>query len=215
MSLTDPNPSTCALLTIDMQNDFSLPGAVAEIAGTSQITPNLQKVVAAFREAQRPLIHVVRLYLQDGSNVDLCRREMIQGGKRVVTPGENGADLVSPLSPHSQLRHDPNLLLKEGFQKIGGMEWLMYKSRWGAFYKTGLEKHLQSLGIDTLVIGGCNFPNCPRTTIYQASERDFKLVFVTDATSGVYEKGLEELRNIGVSMKKTEEIPAFLNSTPV
>lgn len=47
---------------------------------------------------------------------------------------------------------------------------------------------------------GNNFPNCPRTSIYEASERDFKLGLVTDAMSRVYEQGIEELENIGVTM---------------
>jgi hypothetical protein len=35
--------------------------------------------------------------------------------------------------------------------------------------------------------------------------RDFRIVLVTDAVSGVYEKGLEELRNIDVSLMTTAE----------
>ena len=31
---------------------------------------------------------------------------------------------------------------------------------------------------------GCNFPNCPRTSIYEASERDFRVVLARDAISG-------------------------------
>lgn len=69
-------------------------------------------------------------------------------------------------------------------------EWVMYKPRWGAFYGTTLEERLRALDVDTLVVCGCNFPNCPRTTIYEASERDFHIVFVSDATSAVYEQGL-------------------------
>lgn len=42
--------------------------------------------------------------------------------------------------------------------------------------------------------------------MYQGSERDFKVVMVSDAMSGVYEKGLSEMQNIGVSVKSTEEV---------
>ncbi|WP_459872860.1 hypothetical protein, partial [Endothiovibrio diazotrophicus] len=51
---------------------------------------------------------------------------------------------------------------------------MLYKPRWGAFYRTSLESHLRGLDVSTLVFSGCNFPNCPRTSIYQASERDFR-----------------------------------------
>jgi nicotinamidase-related amidase len=50
----------------------------------------------------------------------------------------------------------------------------MYKSRWGAFYTILLEEHLRSLDINTVIIAGCNFPNCPRSPIHEASERDFE-----------------------------------------
>jgi hypothetical protein len=54
---------------------------------------------------------------------------------------------------------------------------------------------------------GCNFPNyCPRTTIYETSERDFRIVLVKDAISLIYDiRGLQELQNIGVSLMNTDE----------
>ena len=59
---------------------------------------------------------------------------------------------------------------------------------------------------------GCNFPNCPRTSIYEASERDFRVVVVEDAISGIYERGKEELRNIGVTIATAEEVQAPLRA---
>ena len=56
-------------------------------------------------------------------------------------------------------------------------------------------------GFDTVVVCGCNFPNCPRTTIYEASERDFRVVLAIDAISGLDERGMEELGNIGVRLR--------------
>ena len=77
----------------------------------------------------------------------------------------------------------------------------MYKPRWGAFYHTELERHLRESGSNTVVFAGCNFPNCPRTSIYEASERDFRMVLVSDAMSGVYDRGIEECRAIGVAVR--------------
>jgi len=56
------------------------------------------------------------------------------------------------------------------------------------------------LQVNTVVIAGCNFPNCPRATVYEASERDFRIVLVTDAMSGLYARGSQELRQIGVAL---------------
>lgn len=160
----------------------------------------MQRLIEAFRRENRPIIHVMRIYLPDGSNVDLCRREGVERGNKVTLAGSEGAELVDELKPSSQVRLDTELLLGGGLQEIGDKEWIMYKSRWGAFYRTSLREHLQEFRINTVVVCGRNFPNCPRATLYEASERDFRVVLVTDATSGVYERGLRELGNIGVSL---------------
>jgi nicotinamidase-related amidase len=81
----------------------------------------------------------------------------------------------------------------------------MFKPRWDAFYGTPLEQHLRELAVSTVVVVGCNFPNCPRATIYGASMRDFRAVLIADAVSGVYEQALLELNRIGVATPSSEE----------
>ncbi len=205
-SYTRPNSKWSVLLTIDVQNDFTLPDGNATIEGTGDCLPNLKRLTEDFREHDRPIVHVVRLYRRDGSNVDISRREMIERGQEVVRPGTQGAELVYELKPNDDVELNTELLLNGDLQSIGEREWVMYKPRWGAFYETPLESHLDELSVDTLVVAGCNFPNCPRTTIYEASERDFKIIFVPDATSGTYQRGLNELEDIGVSLRNTGDI---------
>lgn len=203
---TKPDWNRSAFIAIDLQNDNSLPGSIAEIHGTADILPTIESIAEAFRLAKRPIVHVVRLYKADGSNVDLCRREAVENGFHFVVPDTEGAEIVSGMKP----MHSPNLdgdqLLNGNVQKLGEYDWAMYKPRWGAFYQTPLEEFLAERGIDTLIFAGCNFPNCPRTSIYEASERDYKVVMAADAISGVYEKGLAEMSNIGVSVLKSTDI---------
>jgi nicotinamidase-related amidase len=201
-----PDWDNAALLTIDTQRDFTLPGAPAEVPGTVEIVPKVRRLVQKFRQQNKPIIHVVRIYRPDGSDVDLCRRRDIERGKRVVLPGSDGAELVDELKPSPQVRLDAERLLAGDLQPIGSREWVMYKPRWGAFYRTSLEKYLADLCINTVVICGCNFPNCPRATVYEASERDFRVALVADATSGVYGRGLRELENIGVELVSVDDL---------
>ena len=201
----EPDVKHSALIVIDVQKDFTLKDAPAEIPGTLQAVPNIQKIVNHHRKQQLPIFHVIRLYREDGSNVDLCRKKIIENGKQMVIVGSNGAELVDELKPSSDIKLDSNLLLSGSLQKIDEMEWIMYKPRWGAFYNTSLEKHLRNLDVNTVVVCGCNFPNCPRTTIYEASERDFKIVMIKDATSVLYDKAIFELQNIGISLMNTNE----------
>ena len=132
-------------------------------------------------------------------------------GKKLVIAGTQGAELVDELKPsNSEVTLDTELLLKGKWQQVASKEWIMYKPRWGAFYATPLEKHLRDLNTNTVVICGCNFPNCPRTTIYEASERDFRVVLIKDATSNVYERGLQELDKIGVELMTSNDCIAAL-----
>lgn len=209
---TRPDPTAAALLTIDVQNDFTLAGAPAEISGTAEAVPRMARLVSGFRAAGAPVVHVLRLYRPDGSNVDRCRRRTIETGTSIVEPGTPGAELVDALQPDADVSADPERLLAGEFQRIASEEWLAYKPRWSAFYGTSLEDFLSEREISTLVVCGCNFPNCPRTTVYDASARDFRLVIVPDATSGTYDRGLSELESIGVAVRETGEVLDWLEA---
>lgn len=202
---TQPDYNSIALIAIDIQNDFSLPGAVLEIKGTNEIIPNVVRLLNLFRKHNKLIIHIVRLYKEDGSNVDIARRKKIENGLSAVRPDSDGAELVKELKPNNE-RLDSKKLLKGGIQEIASNEFAIYKPRWGTFYNTPLERFLKERGITTLAFTGCNFPNCPRTSIYEASERDFRIIVMQDAISGIYEKGLEELRNIGCEIIKTQNL---------
>lgn len=207
----EPDEKHSALIIIDVQKDFTLKDAPAEISGTLQVVPKIQRIVNQHRKQKLPIFHVLRLYQQDGSNVDLCRKKIIENGKQMVIVGSNGAELVDELLPSSDIKLDSNLLLSGSLQKVGEREWIMYKPRWSAFYNTSLEKNLRNLDVNTIVVCGCNFPNCPRTTIYEASERDFKIVMIKDATSLLYDKAILELKNIGISIMDTDEYIAWID----
>ncbi len=209
---TKPDWARSALLTVDVQREFTIPGGLAFIPGTSEIVPAIQRLLTAYRSANLPIIHVIRLYLADGSNVDLCRRARVEGGARIAAPGTEGSQIVSELLPSPSVLLDAPTLLAGELQTIGDQEWVMYKPRWGAFYKTRLGEYLRQLDVNTVVFSGCNFPNCPRTSIYEASERDFRVVLVMDAVSGLYDRGIEELQGIGVTLMTTDDCEIILKS---
>jgi nicotinamidase-related amidase len=113
-------------------------------------------------------------------------------------------EIAADLIPNTNISWDAKEI------NLGPSEWALFKPRWGAFYKTGLEELLRTKDISTLVFCGCNFPNCPRTSIYEASERDFRIVLAEDAISGLYEQGRKELSAIGVSIMTADQIEASL-----
>jgi nicotinamidase-related amidase len=211
-----PDFSSAALVTIDTQAD-TLDGKPLEIPGTSAALPQIAALAAAFRNAGLPIVHAVRLYLRDGSNADLCRRSAIEAGAEILAPGSSGSQIAPGIIERpGSFTLAADELLDGRPQQVGPGEVVIYKPRWGAFYETPLENYLRRRGVSTLVFCGCNFPNCPRTSIYEASERDFRIVLAEDAISGLYDRGREELRNIGVRlMPGAGIIDSLVRPTPV
>jgi nicotinamidase-related amidase len=211
VSYTEPQWQSSALITIDV-HCCTLAGGQLEVPGTDEALARMIELAKAFRATGRPIIHIARLYLTDGSNVDLCRRAEIEAGASFLTPGAPETELAPRLIP-AGARLDTDALLDRRVQVVGPAEVVIYKPRWGAFFQTPLETHLASLGVDTLVFAGANFPNCPRTSIYEASERDFRVVAVRDAISGIYPRGERELAGVGVSVLSSTEVIDRVRST--
>lgn len=213
MNYLAPDFSSAALVTIDVQVD-TLDGQPLEVPGTSAVIPQIAALTAMFRAAGRPIVHIVRLYRTDGSNVDLCRRAAVEAGAQMFAPGSAGSQLAPGLVERQlSFALEPTRLLEGLPQQVGPAEVVMYKPRWGAFFETPLEDHLRGHGVSTIVFCGCNFPNCPRTSIYEASERDFAVVLADDAISGLYERGRHELENIGVGLIPSTEIAELIELT--
>ena len=210
-SLIDPHFATAGLITIDTQLD-TLDGQPLEIPGTSAAVPNMSDLCRTFREVGRPIVHVVRLYRSDGTNAEPLRRALVSGSTPVLRPGTAGRLLAPGLVSDGAPELDDELLLSGRPQSLGPAEVVLYKPRWGAFFQTTLDEHLRAAGVDTLVFAGCNFPNCPRTSIYEASERDYRVVLVDDAISGLYDRGRDEMVGIGVSLLSTIEVVSAMRA---
>jgi nicotinamidase-related amidase len=131
---------------------------------------------------------------------------MIEDGAVLFQPGTEGSELAPELLPAPDLKLDIDLLLSGGIQKFSDNEVVIYKPRWGAFYKTPLEDHLKNMGVTTLAFTGCNFPNCPRASIYEAGERDYRIILVEDAMSYLDKRDKIEIENIGMNCFNANEL---------
>lgn len=196
-----PQPGRSVLMVIDTQIDF-VDGGASPIPGTTQVLPAIARLLQAYRAARRPIVHVVRLY--DGDDVDLSRRALLDAGAPIVRPGSAGSQIAPEVRPDRTAALDPGLLLAGRFQELADREWAMWKPRWGAFHRTGLEEHLRDLAVTTVVIAGCNYPNCPRAAVYGASERDYRVLLVQDAISGIQPHHLVEAGRMGVLHATTD-----------
>ena len=94
------------------------------MVGTSAAAVVIADLRDAFRRVGAPIIHIVRLYREDGSNADACRRGPIEDGLKLLISGSPGAEIAEGLAPQgAALDTEPK-------------EMAIYKPRWGAFYNT-------------------------------------------------------------------------------
>ena len=208
---TLPEKGRVALVTIGAQRDCLLTGSPVMASDARRAAISISRLAAGFRRQGAPIVHSVRLYRPDGSNVDLCRRQAVEEGLRILMPGTFGTELVEGLEPSPEIRLDPNRLLAGCAQKLDRNEWALYKPRWGAFFGTKLEDHLRALDVTTLVLCGCNFRTAIRATVYEASARDFRIVVATDGVSGASEEGLSELGRMGIYLMTADSCLTWLS----
>ncbi len=105
-------------MLVDLQRDFlDAPGGDAPmpVAGTGAVIAAIAKLARTFRRRGLPIVHAVRLYRPDGSNVDLVRRCAIEQGARIAVSGSPGSQIAAELVP-----------------KVVELD-VMHKPRWGAF----------------------------------------------------------------------------------
>ena len=197
-----------ALLIIDTQADF-VDGAMP-VAGTADVLPGLASLADAFRRADRPVVHVIRYYEPFGTDVDTVRRAAVEAGARIAVPGSPGAAIPAQLTQGRQVPLDAEQLLGGELQVISPKEVIVYKPRWSAFHRTQLEAWLHEQGVDTVIVAGCNLPNCPRATLFDASQRDFRTALVTDAVSQSTEERVADLTLIGVNPVTVADVCAAL-----
>ncbi|HEY3607354.1 MAG TPA: isochorismatase family cysteine hydrolase [Pseudonocardiaceae bacterium] len=159
-----------ALLVIDMQNDFVLPGHPMHVPMALDRLPTMRRVVAACRAVGMPVIYTEHILLDtfDISPLETAYNPVLRtAGLRA---GSDGARIVDELAPESG-------------------DVVVRKHRYDAFHNTCLETVLATVSgprvIDTVVIVGTLTEICCDSTARGAYMRDFRVVFVGDATGGL------------------------------
>ena len=181
-----------ALLIIDMQNDFVLPGAPLCVRGAAPSVPVIRRLLLQARAQGLPVIHIIRQHNRDGSDVEKSRQELFQEGPGVCVPGTEGAQIVPALAP------------EEG-------EYIVHKRRFSAFFQTELDMLLRRLGVDTLLVTGTQYPNCVRGTAVDGMSLDYDVIVVTDACSAqspdVEQANIRDMRNMGIRCLALNDLP--------
>lgn len=185
---TELHPESTALLVVDTQNHYGDPKGARPAPGLEEVIPRIAEVLEIFRRARKTIVHAVRPYRPDGSNVDPCRRWQFERGEmRAVVAGSWGSQLVSAISPGGQL--DAKTLLAGDFQELAPNEFAMHKPRFGAFVGTSLHRFLRERGVDSVVIVAITFPNCVLATLLEATGLDYRVGLVPEACTETSKEG--------------------------
>jgi nicotinamidase-related amidase len=170
-----------ALVVIDMQRDFLLPGGFGETLGNDvsllqKVVPPLAEVIAAARATGMMVIHT-----REGHQPDLsdCPPAKLKRGKpsqrigdegphgRILIRGEYGHDIVDELAP------------------IEG-EVVIDKPGKGAFYATELQEVLVANGITHLIVTGVTTEVCVHTTVREANDRGYECLVLSDCVGSYF-----------------------------
>jgi nicotinamidase-related amidase len=161
-------PERCALLVIDMQNEFVRPHWTPDwIPGATRQVPRIKKLIGHCRKKQIPVIFTV--YSKTHKYLDRPKTGSSMPGR------------------YSDLKADRSSFFIEGhvWHELEPREdeIVIHKSSYGAFYDTPLETILKNLEKDTVIICGTLTNYCCGMTARQAYERSFRVVFGSDVTA--------------------------------
>lgn len=169
-------PEHCAVLIVDVQNDFCAEGGAMHREGRDlslvrAMVPRLAGFVDAARAARVPCIWIRNVY-NTGPNWYLSEVWLEQARRR-----RRGAYLSIPVCEPGQWNGD--------FYQVKPLpdEAIVTKHRYGAFESSDLDLVLRSQGIRTVIMTGVATNVCVETTARQAFLRDYYVVFTSDCTA--------------------------------
>jgi bifunctional isochorismate lyase/aryl carrier protein len=150
-------PRKAALLVLDLQEYFLQERSHAFIPSALATLPGINKLIAAFTGADRPLVFT----------------------RHINTPKDAGMmskwwrDLINPQTAYSH-----NITTTDTPNSIH-----LNKAQYDAFHQTSLENTLHSLKVEQVVICGVVTHLCCETTARSAFMRGFEVFFTVDGTA--------------------------------
>ncbi|MEO9327485.1 cysteine hydrolase family protein [Gordonia aurantiaca] len=180
-----------ALLIIDMQRDFLLPGGFGEslgndVAQLQEVVEPLGVLLDAARAAGLLVVHTREGHLPDLSDCPPAKLDRGAPSKRIGDPGAFGRILI-----RGEYGHD---IIDELAPADG--EVVIDKPGKGAFYATELSKVLADNEITQLLVTGVTTEVCVHTTTREANDRGFECVVVSDCVGSYF----PEFQRVGLEM---------------
>jgi ureidoacrylate peracid hydrolase len=162
-------PPECALVIIDVQNDYchdngALSKSGRKVSDIRRMVPRLVEVVEKARQAQVTVVHV-RMANNELTKSDAYlehRSRHSRGNRQVCQEGTWGADFY-------EIQPRPG-------------EPVVTKHRYSAFADTDFATILRARGIKTVILAGVTTDVCVESTARDAFMRDYHVLFLSDCT---------------------------------
>ena len=155
-------PGRTALLIIDMQNDFVIPGAPVAAPGAVEIMPLIADLARRSRARGFPVIYTQEMHRADGSDFGI----ELEFEPPHCLEGTPGLDVVDDLKPEP------------------GDRLIRNKRRYDAFLGTDLDFVLRGAGAENLIVAGVCTDICVSATVQHARNLDYRCFVVSDASAG-------------------------------
>jgi ureidoacrylate peracid hydrolase len=171
------DPDHCALLVIDVLNDFCADdGAMAreglDVGAAQQLAERLPALIGAARAAGVFVVFVRNVYNTEGYTY-LSDTWLEQAGRR-----REGSYVERPVCPPDSWGND----FYGAVRPLPG-EPIVTKHRFDAFLDTDLALVLRSNAVRSLVVTGVATNVCVETTVRQAFVRDYHVVLPADGAA--------------------------------
>ena len=155
-------PQKTALLVIDMQNDFVIPGAPVAAPGAVEIIPVISGLAQRARAKGLPVIYTQEMHRADGSDFGI----ELEFEPEHCLEGTSGLDIFGELNPEP------------------GDRVIRNKRRYDAFLGTDLGFVLHGTGAENLIITGVCTDICVSATVQHARNLDYRCFVASDAVAG-------------------------------
>ncbi len=183
-----PDLAVSALIIVDMQDFFFRKSE--RRSGLDGVLANINLLIDYFDKKGMPVVHVRSAYRSDGSNWDL---KMRAAGLSELIDGTPEAALLPQIAARAQ-------------------HLQIVKTRYSAFFKTGLAEMLGRLGVSRVMVAGAYTHYCVNATVFDAYAHDFVPGLISDAVIShlVEESALmvERMRRNGYHVMTTAEFLA-------
>jgi ureidoacrylate peracid hydrolase len=170
----DLDPAKTALVVVDMQNAFMLPGVAHALCPMAEkIVPNVNRLAAAVRATGGTVIWVKTTFKDDALQSWSIYFDMVTPQLRAKRIAALTADSKGhELWPSLELRPD---------------DLIVEKNRFSAFIQgsSDLAELLRGRGLDTILVTGTVTNVCCESTARDAMMLNFKTIMVTDGNAAV------------------------------